>query len=403
MSLQTSMLIPLLAWLAAAPAADTVPAARPSDAPAAVLVHRQSSLPIVAIRLSLLADDPPGYAGVGHLIQHLHEPMLEQRMQRLGGRASIERNADALVYTVTGAVEDLDELVAALRAVLEPPVVSEGELSIARQALASERLAEWETAAGHARAVLRGRLFPADLPAAGTTSSATRWQRTMLADAWAAMYRPERVSIVAVGDVSVPVVERAFADLPEPRGARPLRAFRDSVPAAALASAQATQGWIAHGHAVDTDPAVVSVVARLLQDHLRAHLPTARVTGEHWWTHHGQAIVLVVAAPEPALAGARRALGTAVAALQAELDDDRVRAAAAALRREMLFYSRTPPQMAELIGRFNDRAGEPDAAQRYYEDLARVDARQVRRLLADQLARTPSRVEIPPQRLPRPS
>lgn len=404
MPLTSALLLPLLATLAAAPPPDTVPPARAAAAPAAVAVHRQSSLPIVSLRLSLQADDPPGYAGVGHLIQHLHEPLLQERAQRVGGRAAIERNTDALVYSITGPVEDLDHLVGALRAVLEPPAASETELALARQALASERLAEWETAPSHARAALRGRLFPADLPAAGTVAAAARWERTMLADAWAAMYRPERVAVVAVGDVSVRAIELAFSELPQPGRARPLRELRDTVPVAPLAAAQATQGWLAQGYEIaSAEPAVVSVAARLLQERLRPQLPGGRVAGEHWWTHHGQAIALVVSAPEPALAAARRTLGGAVAAVRADVTDAEVRAAAAALRREMLFFSRTPLQMAELIGRFADREGDADAAQRFHDALERVDARAVRRLLDELADLTPARAEIPPQQLPRPS
>src|SRR4051812_32837233 len=40
------------------------------EGPAVVVVHHQPAIPVVALRLSLLADDPEGYAGAGHLLQH---------------------------------------------------------------------------------------------------------------------------------------------------------------------------------------------------------------------------------------------------------------------------------------------------------------------------------------------
>src|SRR3954449_10819896 len=87
--------------LAAAPA-DTSHARAPDaaqDAPA-VTVHRQPALPTVALRLSILADDPPGYAGAGHLFQHLLLPSLHDPAAPVRGPVSVARGSAALVYQV---------------------------------------------------------------------------------------------------------------------------------------------------------------------------------------------------------------------------------------------------------------------------------------------------------------
>mgnify|MGYP006146791671 CR=1 FL=1 len=89
-------------------APDTVPP--PPDAAVlaepAIVVLRQPALPIVALRLSLLADDPPGYAGAGHLIQHLLLPRLEERIARVGGRVQAVRTSDGWV-TIGCATQSL--------------------------------------------------------------------------------------------------------------------------------------------------------------------------------------------------------------------------------------------------------------------------------------------------------
>jgi predicted Zn-dependent peptidase len=66
----------------------------------------------------------------------------------------------------------------------------------------------------------------------------------------------------------------------------------------------------------------------------------------------------------------------------------------------MLFYSRTPERMAELLGEFADRGTGRDAAQRYYAALDAVTDDDVRRVLDQLAAAEPATVFVPPQRIP---
>jgi predicted Zn-dependent peptidase len=393
------MLLPLLTALALA---DSLPAPLATSAGTAggatFIVHSQPALPMVALRLAVLADDPPGYAGAGHLVQHLVLPSMREQLDRVGGRVEVERSADAVVYTVTGPSRELPVLSQALLTALRPAEPTAGQRVRAARALAEERLAEWENAEEHAKSALRARLFPDDVSAAGTERSAVRLDSTAVRSVWGAMYRPERVSVLAVGNVSLSQVEAAFADLPE--GGPALEEGADTVSLAPLAPALATRGWIATGWlAMDEDPATLSVAARLLGDELRRRVPDATVTAEHWWSHHGQALVLLASAPSTQLTATRRAIGTLASSLAGDLGDARVREAARALRRDMLFYSRTPERMAEVIGRFADRGGDAEAAQAFYAALEEVDADAVRALLRHLVDQTPTRVEIAPQKL----
>jgi predicted Zn-dependent peptidase len=367
---------------------------------AAIVVHRQPSLPVVALRLSLVANDPPGYAGAGHKIQHLVYPGLQERVQRVGGRVQMQRTSDAVVYTVTGPATELAYLAEVLISLLDRPNAPLDAILRAERDLREERLAEWETAPAHTRSHLRAQLFPGDLSAAGTDRSATRLTGPGLTAAWTAMYRPERVSVVAVGDVYLADVQRAFATLPAAPSAGTLPIARDSVVLGSLAPAQATRAWLGTAyHVSDFDPAGVTVTTRLLGDLLRRRIPGAQVEAEHWWTHHGQAIALVLAVPGGQLTTARRALGTAVSELLGEVDFLRTVAAATAVRREMLFFSRTPDRMADVLGQFIDREGDPNATERFYARLDAVDDDDIRRILERLIERTPARVEIPPQAL----
>jgi predicted Zn-dependent peptidase len=395
-------MLALVLALAGAPAADTLRARTQPDAALepVVIVHRQPALPVVALRLSLLAEDPPGYAGAGHLFQHLLLPGLQEQVRRVGGRVAVVRSADAVVYTVSGPATELDYLAGVLRSALRAPLPGTTELLLALNQLADERSSERDVAPAFVRAALRSGAFPDQLPAAGTDAGARRLETARLEEVWAAMYRPERVSVVAAGDVEPGSVLRAFQTLPPLEEGDSAVALEDSIPAFGGVSPEATRGWVGAAWATDSvSPAALSVAARLLRDGLRRRLPDAQVDTEHWWTHDGQALALVMAAPGPRLPVLRRAATEALDTLAADLDGDAVRRAASSVRREMLFYARTPERMVELLGDFADRTGDRAAAQAFFDALDRVGEDDVRAALETLNLSVPARVEVPPQRL----
>lgn len=377
--------------------AEVVAAARAKsvDTGASFAVHRQPAIPLVSVRMALLADDPAGYAGAGHLVQHLMLPMLRAQVARVGGEVEMERSADALVYTLTGPARELSYMAGLLESALRPPTPTAAALLIASRELAEERLEEWESADQHIRAALRARLFPGDISAAGTERSATRFEPEEIPEIWRRMYDPDRISILAVGDVSLSELREAFASLPAGAGSGSDEEAADTISLAPLAPAEATRGWLGAGYlASDLEPAAVSVTARIIHDRLQDQLPDADVTAEHWWTHQGQAVVIVLGAPANQVAAARRALNTLASGLDTRITDRSVSEAARSLRREMLFYARTPDRMAEVLGRFSDRSGDPDAADAFYARLQEVDLDAVRGVLQHMVDHTPARVEI---------
>jgi predicted Zn-dependent peptidase len=376
---------------------------RPGTAqePASVVVLREPALPVVALRLAIVADDPPGYAGAGHLVQHLHLAALQERTARVGGRVQALRTSDAVVYTVVGPSSELDHLADALRATLLPPAPSTTDLLLALRALEQERTLEREVAPAYVRAALRAQLFPGDLSGAGTAAGARRLATARLADVWAALYAPERVSVVAVGDVELARVRDAFSHLPAAPPAA-LAERTDTVRPLAADTPQASRAWLGRAWALeDADPAAMTVTARLLRDHLRERMTRSEVEVEHWWTHHGHALALVVATPDSLARVARRTVDGALAGLRGNLDAARVRGASASLRREMLFFARTPARMADLLGGFVERGDGGDGAQRFFSALEDVTESSVRGTIDALEAASRAALEVPAQR-PRP-
>ncbi|MBA2671245.1 MAG: hypothetical protein H0U67_12800, partial [Gemmatimonadetes bacterium] len=105
------MLLPLL--LATLLASDSLPgtvkvtSATLQQQGVTLAVHRQPAIPVVAVRLSLVASDPAGYAGAGHLYQHIVHPSLRERAALIGARVLMERSADAVVFTIIGPSSEL--------------------------------------------------------------------------------------------------------------------------------------------------------------------------------------------------------------------------------------------------------------------------------------------------------
>lgn len=386
--------------LAAAPLSDTATVPPAPARPGAVIVHEEPSLLLLSLRLSLLVDDPPGFAGAGHLQQHLVYPALREAVERVGGRAEIARTPDALVYSLTGPAAELTYLARVLRSALAVPSISPAAFLAAANALREERNAEWETPGDRVRSHLRSSLFPDQLPVAGTAAAAARLDPAGLGASWAAMYRPEAAVVVAAGGVHREQVEAVLATLPlaAAPGAAPA-VVRDSVAATPPEPAQATREWTGVAYRVDdADPATVSVATHLLEQDLRRRLPRAEsVTAEHWWTHGGQALALVVSSPTAA-GDARAVLGSAAADLRERLTAEDVSRAGAALRHEMLLAARSPDRMASLLGSFADRSGSAYAAQRFYAALAGVESPQVRELLGRLATTSPAVVRLPAQR-----
>ena len=128
-------------------------------------------------------------------------------------------------------------------------------------------------------------------------------------------------------------------------------------------------------------------------------LPGSEVSGEHWWTHHGQALAIILAAQPADVERAPTVLRALPQNMLERLSEGRVNSAARAIRHDMLFYSRTPERMAEVLGQFIDRGGDADSAQRFYADLSAVDSDDVRAVLRHLIDSTAVQVDLPPQEL----
>lgn len=353
--------------------------------------------PLVVLRLSVPIDESAEPSGAAWVLQELVRERFEAAAADLGARAELRRSPGHAVYMVTGAAEDFAALVDLLRRATERPRLDPGEIRAAAARADRQALAALELPAVRVRRDLQSKLFPTH-PPSGERIRLDALTPDRLDRFWRAHFIPERMNVVVVGPVDRAEVGEAFRGWPRPeRGSR-----RSSGRAAAATepppAAQAIAEWAGIGWTAELDPAVLAVGAVLIAGRLAA-APLRRADSELWWGRERVALVAIGSAPakgEGAAVATAQALRMAVAAVATDATPDDVARARRALRGRLFSAARTPGGLAEMIGEFDDRTGDPWAAGRFLAMLSDVDALRVRFALRRLLERSPAVVEVKP-------
>jgi predicted Zn-dependent peptidase len=369
---------------------------RDRDGP--LLVVREQKLPpLIAIRLSVPVEEPPGLAGAGRVLQLLVQDRLHSEVERFGGRIEFLRTPGHLVYSVRGPATAFGEMVAVLRyAVAPPPGAFRAQAAVwltARQ----EALADFETPDRLLRYRLERALFPDLAKGRADFGSADLPNAADLEWYWRHWFRPTRMAVVIAGAVEAEVARAAFRGWPEPPAARsrpPARPVQGAAPVPEVISARTGLAYATNA----TEPAVLALAAALIDETLPA--PAIRqATAELWWVGDRSAVVVMGAAPT----GSQASAAELRARLQLSVADAAARATAAdiarlgrRLRQSLLMRARTPAGMAAVLGEFLDRTGDPASAEEFLEALERVEAEAVREALRILIYRAPVVVELEP-------
>ena len=385
--------------------------ARPALGPL-VVVREQPESRLVALRLAVRVEEPPGLEGAARVVVELARAQLEAAAAALGGRASVERTATHAVFRLVGPADEFERLAAAiLRAAAGPEGTDVGPsaLSPARIAAQAQAAAELDTPEPLLRTKLMEALFPELGAASGRGMDLAELTVERLARWWGATAAASRAAVVVAGGVEAAQVVAAFEDWPVRGGRRGWGravAGRRGERAAPVAptrppTPQVVTRWLGMGYpASRRDPAVLAVAAALLDEELaRAGLTGA--SAELWWTERRLALVLI--APEgPGRKGGhgegsvRARLERVMAAVAEGADAAAVARARRRAVRDVLFAARSVEGLAEVIGTMLDRTGEPDAALRFVAALERVDAHDVASALRALRVTRPEVVEVAP-------
>jgi predicted Zn-dependent peptidase len=350
---------------------------------------------LVAIRLSVPFEEPPGLWGAGRVLQLLVENRLRSEVARFGGRIEFSRTPTALVYLVSGPAASFGEIVAVLRyAVAPPPGLFRTQNAIwltARQ----ESLVELETPDRWIRNRLQRALFPDLRVSLGEPGLTDLPDPAELESIWRRWFRPPRMSVVIAGAIEAEEARAAFRGWPEPPPAearRPSTATSDTASVPEVVSARIGLGYPAG----PINPAVLAIVAALIDEGLPA-LKLRQVASEHWWSSGEAALVLMGAAPVGSAmdaAALRTTIQISAAGIAANLTAADIARLRDRLRHTLLLRARSPDGMAAVIGEFLDRTGNPESAGQFFESLGEVSDESVRAALHALLYRPPIVVEL---------
>ena len=197
-----------------------------------IVVRERHETPLVAMDLWVRAgarEEAPGETGAAHFLEHTlfkgtttrHAGEADMAIENLGATLSAATGPDyALYYTSVGA-EHAGEALAVLADVVRNATLPAEEIERERQVIQTE-LAQRDS---DPTAVLIDRLYqtiyrghPYSRPPGGTAAAIRARTRDSLAAFYRRTYRPERCTLVLVGDLTAEraheIAERAFGDWP---------------------------------------------------------------------------------------------------------------------------------------------------------------------------------------------
>ncbi|HEX7118684.1 MAG TPA: insulinase family protein [Longimicrobiales bacterium] len=360
------------------------------------VVYRSMVAPsLVAMRLSVPTEEPPGLRGATRLLQELVREELEGSATAIGARIELERAPGHAVYAIVGPRASFEAMVALLRRAVTRPVGDPREVAVARARVARDALAALELPGARVRTGLLAALF-----STADTSAASRrldqWTAADLEGFRRRYFVPDRMTVVVVGAVSLDAAAAAFTDWPAPAAPPPLPA--PSIPADSAPPPQAVARWAGIGWSVEGhDPAVLAVASTLVTRRL-AGSGLSRARAELWWSRDRLGFVVVGSALPGSETGTAPAqtLRRAIEQTAEQVRAEDVLDARRSLRHELVFDARTPHGLATLLGRFTERTGDPHAAAAFLDALRRVDAGQVRAALLALVHGPPAVVEVAP-------
>lgn len=388
---------------ALAPVSRSGPLSHVLDNGLRVIVQQNNSAPVVALQMWVdvgSADDPAGREGMAHALEHMifkgtqrrGEGQIAREIEGAGGTINAWTSHDQTVFHVVLASRffqrGLDILADAMGNARFDPADLGRELSVIREEIAMG-------ADSPAKAVSRllfgtaYRKHPFRKPVIGALASVGRIRRPELERFYRAHYRPERMTLVVVGDVqekrALAQIRRAFAAgsggeakvaAPSERVQEPgQRRLRVAVQRYDTQEAYFALGFHIPGIAEAQTPALDLAAAVLgegessrLSREVKHRRQLVNTVHAYAYTPRDPGLLVVGGtAPPDKLARAVEAVATEVFALaEAAVAAEELRRAKTLLRSEAVYQKETVQGQARKLGFFHTVAGDI-AFERVYD------------------------------------
>lgn len=366
---------------------------QPGDGPAIAVFHVGSS-EVVSIRVSVPLTETAEEAGAGQLLRIQARDRMESLASRIGARVEVHRTAGALVYQVSGSVQDADFLGWILKEGMGPPQSSRFDAAVREARVELQR--QLETPEGTlARRLVQG-LSPGTSPLQGTEGILDRMDPSRLSAIWARSHVRQDARVVVVGRLDVPLILAAISDLGLPQEGPtpqfpPLQMTGES-----LGAPEIIRHWTARAFSLPDGGAVGLIASRHLSLLLQESPGDYEASVELWEVGRNRALVLSGAAyPRSRQSLQNRLQGLLQEGLE-RLDETRVQWLAAELETEVRLAARYPWRLAELAGQAWDTGRGPGGVADLVQELRGATAGEIQAFLQELQATEPVVEELRP-------
>jgi predicted Zn-dependent peptidase len=353
------------------------------------------STEVVSIRVSVPFREGPEEAGVAQLLRVQARDRMRSLADRIGASADAHRTAHALVYHVSGSVQDLDFLTWILQEGMSAPQSS--RMEEARREILTDLSRQLETPEGTLSLRLRDRLSPGTAPIEGKVGVVERLDHGHLSAAWTRSHLRSELKIVVAGRLDPTVALAAVSELGIPDdGPRP------SLPPPTASSEplpepEVIRHWVARGYPVEaTALAAGYVTARHLAGTLRMVPGDYEVFVELWDLGPTRAIAVSGAAYDRGRQAMQQRLDRLLSEAADSLNPERVEAIVLALQTELQMTGQTPSSLAGLVGQSWDAGADVRGLRTLWDELGRIEVVDVRRLLERMSEATPAQEVLRP-------
>ncbi len=350
---------------------------------------------VAALRLSVPFVERPDEAGIGRVLQDMALDRLQTLARPFGVQVDVVRTPWGLAYSAAGAAADFETLAWLLREASARPETGGAAFARARAGLREAAARGEETPLGKVSRELRARVAPEATPETPSAAGADALDGAAVLRAWQRTHQGSAMTLVIAATVSVEVVLASVHDLGAP--ARVEIVASDPPPSARPATVQTLRVWHGEAFAAGTADDPLARIAALLVARQLERTTGPWETSVQLWTLPGRSVLVLLGAAYPRNAPAMRdAVGSALAATAAALDDGEVRSATARLRRDILLGARTPSGLVATVGRAYESGEAPEDIDARLRTLGELDAAALRTFLSELSARGPVRAEVRP-------
>lgn len=367
----------------------------PPERPRIVVLGAPGS-PVITLRLFVPVDEAPSEAGAARLLQVVGTNRARGVAGTTGARVEGARTPWGIVYSVEGAIDDLDYLAYLLRIAVAEPALNGVDVHRARNQLLDEARVGEETPAGRIATSLRSQAAPDVTPLGGTTASLAGLTPGSLREVWSRTHRAPDLTLVVVGDVPPELLLASVQGMGAPAGPTP-EPPSGPAPTVRPNRVQVLRSWYGQAHVIaDARDPRAAVAALLVARRLREEPGPFEARVELWDLDGRKALATVGAAYSRSASAMRTRMSGIVGETAEAVADEEIREAVARVRAEAVFAARTPTGRASLVGRFLDATGDPEGARRYVDELRALEPEAVRTFLRELADGRVVRAEVRP-------